>query len=97
MTETTKPKRTKVRILTLPHLSQMTRATWLEYPSFDASAYFSWPTTGMFLYPNITPALHSTGATTPVQLLQALVARGTLTAGNYAVLVQGTDLEGTPT
>ena len=96
-TEIQLPKRTKVRILTLRQLSQLTTEAWPECGVFRAARYFTWPTSGMFLYPNIAPALSLTGIANPVQLLQALVAKGALIAGSYAVLVQAADLEGEPT
>ena len=88
-------KTQSAQVLTLARLSQKTRETWPEYGHFDARQYFTWPTHGMFLYPNIAPMLSPEGCTTPVQLLQALVAKGALRAGSVAILVQPSDLEET--
>lgn len=90
------PQKEKVRVLTLPRLSQLTRETWPEYGDFRASRYFAWPSVGMYLYPNVTPALRPEGITEPVQLLQALVAKGKLEAGSYAILTQGSDVPAPP-
>ena len=90
------PQTKGVKVLTLPRLSQLVRETWPEYGDFRAASYFKWPSVGMYLYPNVTPALRPEGVTEPVHLLQALVAKGKLEAGSYAILTQGRDFDEPP-
>lgn len=85
-------KSDRTPILTMAKLTTMTRATWPEYQSFDAATYYNWPGPAAYLYPHVTPKLSPEGAMTPVQLLQALVAKGVLRATSYVLLVTEDDL-----
>lgn len=86
------PRPDKTPFLTLTQLNALTRQCWPEYTTFDAATYYRWPGAAAYLYPNVTPRLHPDGATSPLQLLQALVARGVLRATSYVLLVTLNDL-----